>query len=89
MLILRKSMPVNKETNYQKCATRSSHCGAAEPNPASIHEDSGLIPALTQWLRDPELLWAVRCMLQMWLVSHVAVAVEKKGGQQEGFGARS
>ena len=30
----------------------SSHCGPVEMNPTSIHEDVGLIPGLTQWVRD-------------------------------------
>jgi len=26
-------------------------------NPASIHEDAGLIPGLTEWVRDVVLPW--------------------------------
>ena len=35
----------------------SSYCGTAEMNPTSIYEDAGLIPGLTQWGKDPVLLW--------------------------------
>ena len=34
----------------------SSHCGAAEVNLTSIHEDAGLVPDLAQWVKDLVLL---------------------------------
>ena len=36
----------------------SSHCGSVVTNPTGIHEDAGSIPCLTQWVKDPALLWA-------------------------------
>ena len=28
-------------------------------NPTGVHEDAGLIPSLTQWIKDLALSWAV------------------------------
>ena len=38
------------------CELKSSHLGAAETNPTRNHDVSGLIPGLSQWVKDPELL---------------------------------
>ena len=44
---------------YIKLYMGSSHCGSAEMNPTSIHEDVGAIPGLAQWVKDPAFPWAV------------------------------
>ena len=39
-----------------KLNLRRSHCGAAEANTTRSHEVVGLIPGLTQWVKDLALL---------------------------------
>ena len=38
---------------------QSSHYGSVETNLTSIHKVTGVIPSLTQWVKDPALLRAV------------------------------
>ena len=52
-----------KKNTYNICfktiIVGSSHHGSAVTNPASIHEDKGLIPGLAQWVKD--LAFAISC----------------------------
>ena len=44
---------------FRNLQLRSSHHGSAEMNLVSIHEYVGSIPGLSQWVKDPALLWAI------------------------------
>ena len=44
---------------YKKMTEAESfYCGSVAVNPTSIHEDTGLILGLAQWVKDPALLCA-------------------------------
>ena len=43
------------DTVQYKKQLGSFHHGSAEANLTGIHEDSGLIPGLAQWVKDPVL----------------------------------
>ena len=69
----------------------SSCCGSVVMNLISIHENTGLIPGLTQWVKDPALLWlwcrlAVAAMIQplAWELPYAAdVALKRKRERKE------
>ena len=50
---------VMMQCQHQRYQLQSSHCGSVVTNPATIYEDVGSIPVLTQWVKDLVLLWAV------------------------------
>ena len=56
-MILSKDLNITfiiKEYMFRKYL-RSSHCGSVEMNLTGIPEDTGSIPGLTQWIKDPAL----------------------------------
>ena len=63
--ILKRPIPSMKilnsdiELSSHKTEMRSSHCGSLVMNLTGIHEDAGLTPGFTQWIKDLALPLAV------------------------------
>ena len=41
-----------RSITFKNCESLHSHYGSAETNLTGIHEDTGLIPGLNQWVKD-------------------------------------
>ena len=64
----------------KKIKTRVPIVAQQVKNLISIHEDVGLIPSLTHWVKDP-CCHKLQCRSQMWLRFGIAVAVAYTGRQ--------
>ena len=67
-----KEQKTKKKKKKRNNCLGSSHCGAAETNPTSIHEDVGSTPGLPQRVGDLALLWLWRRLAAIALLQPLA-----------------
>ena len=73
-------------TLFQMVHTGSSHCGSAVMNLTRIYEDVGVIPGLTQWVKDPALWWRPQVQLGSGVAGAVALASSYSSNSTSGLG---
>ena len=56
--VLENAVPEVGENESEEGKRRSPHCGSVVTILTRIHEDTGSIPGLAQWVEDPALPWA-------------------------------